>query len=430
MRGQFLCLLASLLLWGTTLPAAEPVALEISLGAEAAADKPVLAGQKCPITVNLLTATTFSSAVAFDLPTVPGGVLMQFGDRPALGTKKDGETSYTVQTYDLAFFALRPGSYAIPPFTVRFSSPETFGGKPVDRTLTTKPLSVTSKAPPGAESLPGIVCAQAFHVEETWTPDRPKTLHVGDSLTRRITSTAGDVPAMVFPPIPVLQAAGLKAYPQPPVAEDQIERGDLTGKRIDTTTYICQEPGRVLLPELVIPWWSLTDNSLQEIRLPAVTFEILPSPSTHGPAVGTGPSAVTSPRSGTLWFVTGTSILLASAATILFVKWNHLREGSPRSIEAARFHELIVACRENKPQRVHDALFRWTASRVTGPIATCEDLAAEDRALTAPLADLERAVATGCAWNGGALANALRHHRGGGRLAAVSRPVALPPLNP
>ncbi len=425
MSRRFLAVLALVLWLAAPLPAAEPVSLEIARDN----DKPVLSGEKCPITIDLLTATTFSSAVAFDLPTVPGGVLMQFGDRPRLGTRDQGGTSYTVQTYDLAFYALRPGNYEIPPFTVRFSSPAAAGGKPVDRTLTTKPLSIAAKAPPGTESLPAIVCAESFRVEEVWTPENPKTLHVGESLTRRITSTAGDVPSMVFPAIPVLTAEELKAYPQPPVAEDQIDRGDLTGKRIDTATYICQKPGHVSLPELVIPWWSLADHSLQEIRLPAVTFEIVAAPGQPAAAETKAQAAPASPWRERLWLLGGTSLLLASAATILFVGWDQSRPSAAR-LEATRFRDLMTACRQNNPRTTHDALFRWSGSLSASPITTCDELAGMDRSLAGALADLERAVATGGAWDGGPLAEALGHLRDQQRHTVRHRAAALPPLNP
>lgn len=423
MKVVLLGVVALLLIPDRSVPAAEPVAIEMSL----ASDKPLLAGQKCPITVNLLTATTFSSAVAFDLPKVTGGVLMQFGDRPTLGTRDEGTTSYTVQTYDLAFFALRPGTYTLPSFAVRFSSPATPGGPPIERTLMTEPLTILTKSPPGAEKLPGIVCAEKYGVEESWTPASPKTFHVGDSLTRRITSTASDVPAMVFPPIPAPGTETLKAYPQPPVVEDQIERGDLTGKRIDETTYICEKPGRVSLPELIIPWWSLEDNSLQQVRLPAVTFDVLARPGA-GDGKFPVPTAASARRPPWLWWMAASSALLLCVSAILLVRWKHADSSAP--LEAARFHELVLASRQNDPRKAHDALFRWQELSSGRAAMTCEEIAAQDRSLAGPMADLERALATGTPWDGRSLADALQRHRAREGHKACRAAAGLPPLNP
>ena len=428
MKVVFLGVVALMLVPDRSLPAAEPVTSPVAIEMSLESDKPFLAGQKCPITVNLLTATTFSSAVAFDLPRVAGGVLMQFGDRPTLGTRDEGKTSYIVQTYDLAFFALRPGTYTLPSFAVRFSSPAMPGGQPVERSLMTEPLTITAKAPPGAETLPGIVCAEKYRVEESWTPDNPKTLHVGDSLTRRITSNATDVPAMVFPPIPAPSTETLKAYPRPPAVEDRIERGVLLGKRIDETTYICQKPGRVSLPELVIPWWSLEDNVLQEVRLPAVTFEILARPGDAADGKSPGPTAASARRLRWPWWMAAGSALLLSAAIILFVRWEHSASAAP--LGAARFHELILACRKNDPRKAHDALFRWKSFSSGNAVTTCEEIAAQDHSLTGPMGDLERAVATGAPWDGRSLADALQRHRTGEGHQARTAAARLPPLNP
>jgi len=421
-----LAVLMALLATSPPIGAIEPVTIEVA----ADTAKPLLTGEKLPITVNLLTATTFASAVSFDLPTIPGAVLMQFGDRPTLSTRDQEGTSRTVQTYDLAFFALRPGTYSIPPFTARFSSPETFGGKPVDRALRTSPLAITANRPSGTESLPGIVCAKAFDVQETWSPPLPKTLRVGDSFQRTITSTAGDVPAMVFPPVPVLTTAELKAYPQSPRVEDRSERGVFTGKRVDVVTYVCQKPGKVLLPELVIPWWNLDDGSLQQIRLAAVAFEVVAAP--HGAADPPTVAASLGPGHdrSRLWGTAGASLLLLSAATILLVRWRDASGRSPRSLDSSRLSDLLAACRRNDPARAHDALFRWAAHLPGSSVPTCEELAAADPSLSAPLQELERAVAQGGPWDGRPLARALRSEHNRARTTARRTAEDLPPLNP
>lgn len=46
---------------------------------------------------------------------------------------------------------------------------------------------------------------------------------------------------------------GLGVYPKPPVVEDAMQRGEFTGQRVETVTYICEQPGTYTLPALTIP---------------------------------------------------------------------------------------------------------------------------------------------------------------------------------
>ena len=225
--------------------------------------------------VELLTATTFASAPIFEFPKVPGAILMQTEPRPILGTEEiDGE-SYTVQRHELSLFVMRPGVTQIPPFTVRFESPPRFSEKPIEYRLTTPALQVEARMPPGTENLPGLIATRELQVDQTWHP-QPQTAHVGDAFTRTVTLTATDVPGMVFPPLPLAEVEGLTVYAKPPVVQDQVERGDLTGKRIETVTYVCARPGHFTLPALIIPWWDLTNQQLMRVSLPAVTLEVEP----------------------------------------------------------------------------------------------------------------------------------------------------------
>jgi hypothetical protein len=80
---------------------------------------------------------------------------------------------------------------------------------------------------------------------------------------------------MVFPPLPLARVEGLAVYPQPPVVQDHIERGIFTGQRIQTVTYVCEHPGSIILPALVIPWWDIEHQTLMQATLPALILEIV-----------------------------------------------------------------------------------------------------------------------------------------------------------
>jgi len=120
--------------------------------------------------VDLLTTTTFTSAPVFELPTIPGALLMKIEDRPILGTEEIDGGSYTVQHHELALFAMRPSVAQAPPFTVRFASPLKFGEQPVEYRLTMPALQVEARMPPATENLPGLIVTRELQANQTWQP--------------------------------------------------------------------------------------------------------------------------------------------------------------------------------------------------------------------------------------------------------------------
>jgi hypothetical protein len=289
----------------------------------------------------------------------------------------------------------------------------------------------------GAEDLPGVIVTRTLHVEQSWHP-QPQKARVGDAFTRTVTVMAPDVPGMLFPPLPFAEVEGLAVYAKPPVVEDRVERGELTGKRTQAVTYLCERPGQFTLPALVIPWWDLENQQLGRTRLPAVTLEVGPAPvqdtDTTSPPVG---------RSWRqrLWWVFGAAALLVAAMTTLRYTrrarravWQRQHTQGQAS-EPRLFGQLLDACRARDTRTTYNALLRWLDVRQCGPdAATIEAFLAShpDASLRRQVEMLQDAVlGQQTAWDGAALADGLRqarrHDRQRGRRAAQPR---LPDLNP
>jgi hypothetical protein len=413
--------------------AAEPALLRASV----AKPGPVLVGEHVTMIVELLTVTTFASTPVFELPKIPGAILMQLEERPVLGTEEiDGET-YTVQRHELALFVMRPGVAQISPFTVRFESSRRFGEKPIEYHLTTPALQVEARMPPGAENYPGLVATRELHVEQVWHP-QPRKARVGDAFTRTVTLTAPDLPGMVFPPLPLAEVEGLAVYPKPPVVQDQVERGDLTGKRTETLTYICERPGQFTLPALVIPWWDLKNQQLMRATLPAVTLEVEPWPVQSTDT--TAPSATIRGRSW-LWWTLGAVLLHVAVIAVfwhnrraLFAVWER-RYTQRRAGEPGLFAQLLDACHDNDAKAAYNALLRWLDARHRGPDAATIDafLARHpDTDLRRQVDMLQEAVlGRDTRWDGVALADGLRQARRQDlRRSRHTEEARLPDLNP
>jgi hypothetical protein len=385
---------------------------------------PVWVRQRVAIKVELLTTTFFSGAPVFEIPALPQAILMQVEDRPVLGTEQIDDTTYNVQQHELALFVLQPGVHEVPPFTVRFASTPRFGEPPVEHRLITKALHVEVRLPPGAEHLPGLLSTRALRLTQTWQPEPGKVARLGDAFTRTLTLSAPDVPGMVFPPLPLARTDGLTVYPQPPVVQDQTERGAFTGQRTQTVTYVCERPGAITLPALNLPWWDIEHQQLMQATLPGLTLEIVAA-SHWRP-----------------WWVVGAGLLLAAGAMVCWRKRHALlrtwqrRQAQHRTSEAGYFAQLQQACRAGDAVAAYNALLRWLDCLHHGPgsATLVDDLLADhaDADLQHHTAALQEAVLhRAMHWDGTGLAAALhRTRRQRQRSATATADVRLPALNP
>jgi hypothetical protein len=412
--------LAIVLVAASSVLAADPVQLRARVRSEG----PVWVGQRARIEIDLLTPTTFASSPVFELPEIPGALIVRMEDHPTLGTEVVDGATYTIAQHDLALFAMRPGTYDIPPFTVRFASANAPGEQPVEHRLTTPALRIEARLPPGAEHVPSLISTSALTVSEQWTPEPKGKARVGDAFTRRVTRSAPDVPAMAFPPLPVTDLDGMAAYPKAPVVQDHSERGVFTGTRIDSVTYLCERPGTVTVPALVFPWWNVRTQTLETVTLPELTLHVGHAPLPPGTRNRLGAAIVA-------------VVLLAALA--LWWWWDALRTARRRrreqyeASEAGCFARLERACLDGDAPPAYKALFAWL-ERVhprDRPATIEQDLPAArtDAELRARVEGLEAALVAGqMRWEGAPLAAALRRTRP--RPAGEPLAVALPALNP
>src|SRR5262249_12260064 len=198
---------------------------------------------------------------------------------PVISSVQEEGISYTEQRHEFFLFARRPGKHDIPPITIRLQFKRNpLDKEPIMQSVQTPSFSLTATSPPGAENLGGIICARGLDVEETWKP-QPDKAKAGDAFTRTITFRAPDVPAMAFPEFPVGEVDGLGIYRKPPEVLDKSDRGSLLGQRRDTLIYVCQRPGRFVIPAVKLTWWDLQAKQLQTLDFPSRTIDVAPNPA-------------------------------------------------------------------------------------------------------------------------------------------------------
>ena len=392
----------------------------------------VWVGQRVTLVVELRAPGTFAGAPSFDLPSIPGAVILKPEERPTLGSETVGGTTFVTQRHEFAVYPQRAGGVDVPAFPVRFGTNDGFGTPVVDRRVTTSPVRFTAKLPPGAEGLATVVTTTRLTVTETWAPE-PKDAAVGAAFIRTITVEASDVPGMALPSFAVAPPDGLRAYPKPPAVEDRVNRGDLTGRRVETITYVCERPGAYTFPALALAWWNPDEKALNRERLPARSFTVTAPPPPPAAPVADPPR-----RS---WAPVGIAVvaLLVLALAWRFepalrARWQAFRAALAAS-EGTAFAAFHKACGTGDARAAYRALVAWldrVPSDAAVPTVAAFAARAGDPDLTAQLDSLQTAAfgRAPSAWSAPDLARRMTAARS--RLGRHPRRHAadLPPLNP
>lgn len=342
------------LLLAARAPAADPPA---RVTVDLAPKDGVWVGQRVTLAVTLYTPDLFAGAPAFEVPPIPGVVVLPPAGSPVVGSERVGGDTFTTQRHEFALYPQRGGPVRVPAFPVRFETNAGFGKPVTKRVVATEPVAFEARVPPGAEGLGLVVAARDLRVTESWTPE-PKAQKVGDAVTLSLTVTAPDVPGMVFPPLLPANVEGLAAYPKDPAVNDHSERGALTGVRTDAVTFVCECAGTVAIPDRTLTWFDLETKRLRRVELRGRTFDVAPAPSTAVHADDEAPPSARRVR----WRLVA-AVLVAGGVCVRFV--SHALDRSRRfrldrnGSEPAQFARFAGACRSAEPHATYLRLLDW-----------------------------------------------------------------------
>lgn len=320
-------------------------------------------GQRVIVTLTLKTPDTFASAPAFDLPKIPGTLIVPPTGSPILGTETIGDDSYTTQTHELNVFPQQAGHVTIPSFTIRFDSSVGFG-KPVHaRTVTTPVISFTVKQPPGTEKLTVVMTTRKLNVTESWQPElSEKPISVGDAFTRTVQIQADNLAGIVLPSFRMKVPEGLRVYDHAPVVNDQNSRGDLAGKRIETATIVCELAGNYELPAMTVKWWNPQEQKLYETSLPAHAITVMDSSKDNqANKAGSIPATTSSERSQVPKLIALFAILIVAgylAERTLKDRW-HAMLASLAQSEHHDFAAVVTACHSGNAKDAYRTILAW-----------------------------------------------------------------------
>jgi len=349
-------LIALVLLCTTTnaVIAAEDIILRTSVTPEDA-----WVGQKILLHVDVLAKEGWSQLRKVSDVEVKSAYLMRLESQGTRLSETIEGDSYTGQRYEFLLFAQRPGSLTIPPTTVDVEIKiwGAGGGSRIER-MVLPPVEFVARTPPGAEDLRGLISTSSLTAKQNW--DRETTnLTVGDAIRRRISFRAEDVSGMAFAPMRYGDIEGLGIYPGEPAVEDKFARGDLTGTRVETVTYVFEHSGDIEIPGIDLAWWDIAAQELKHIALPGLKLNIT---SGQGTAQGTSAQAEKQTDAYSLWPIILSLLLIVVAVLAagrrtadLWAEWQKARNES----EAMYFRHVKRSARSGDQAAVLRDTMRW-----------------------------------------------------------------------
>ena len=226
-------------------------------------DQEIWAGQQLTLDLDLKTTGFSFSNSHFNLPEVNGAFLMQTDTTTVKLTEMIEGEAWQIVRYPLALYPQKAGQMEIPPINVRFTTSAGYGSEEKAFEFQTEPLKLTVKLPPGAKPGDLVVTTRSFKLDYEWKPGSIVS-KTGDAVTLTVRRRAGDISAMLLPPLPVFRTEGLASYPQTPEISDKTDRGDLTGVRNDSVTWVVERPGTYEIPGIRFQWWDPVNRELKQ----------------------------------------------------------------------------------------------------------------------------------------------------------------------
>lgn len=339
-------------------------------------DKPYI-NQQVIYTVRLYNSRRLLDA-DYQPPEVKDALLFPLGEVRRYQVIKDNQ-AYEVEEQQYAIFPQKSGQLTIksPVFTglVYAAVPKRVKATDKDIQLEIKPIPASYQ---GKDWLPAYDLGLTDSYENT-----NQKIEQGSTLTRTIKITAVGSPAQLLPELDFPSSKALSTYPEKPEDHTSLQADNLQGTRIIKVTYLLNQSGKIMIPELRIPWFNLKTGKQAYAVLPPRTLDVLPATvRANQNQIDNQISAKPAPlieveqtRSGGWswgWLVAS---LMTGLWLLTLAFWR--RQKGEQSLQTshekkAALRELKAACEQNNPEYVKESLLAW--ARVQWPHASIYNL--------------------------------------------------------
>ena len=407
-------------------------------------DKPYV-NQEIIYTVKIFNSKRLLDA-DYEAPKAENALVIPLGDTKRYQTVQNN-TSYVVEEQKYAVFPQKSGELTItsPTFTALVYDIEPQRVKVADKEtkLTIAPI------PQQYQDV--WLPAKEVSLSEQYE-NASQTLTQGSTLVRTITLEGAGIPAQLLPSLDFKGSDIFSVYPERGTDRNQVKQGELVGSTEFKVTYLFNKPGKIIIPELRLPWFNTLTRKEEVAVLAPRSIEITPAlnssidqnqANSQRPILKSEPdnsvkvaqttSFSAKSSSYWAWFV---ALFFACAwlITLYLGRWKKPVRRIGKKAYKKALDELKEACDHAKPKAARDALLKWAF--LHWPDATLLNL--NDLAQLIRYSQLKKQIQLlsqvlykkqNSAWRGDELFRAVSAVKSN-TLATTAKTAVLPPINP
>lgn len=332
-------------------------------------------GQLARLWIEVSSTAQFGDAPRYEDLKLSGAIVLMPDPFGVNFSKTERGLSYAGQRQRFVIIPQRDGTFLVPSLSVTVTLKD--GTSVLDPVrVQTEALEFTATFPPDADALGQILTTPNMTIEESYDRET-EGLKVGDAIIRTVKMSADETFALAMPVIEFAQVEGAHVYPSKPGLTDQTNRGQYSGERIESATYVFEKDGTTELPEIKIRWWNPDTKTLEEKVLPAVQLTIAVNPD--APRLEAPASTQTSllqqvkqiTDAGLQWLGSnmGWLTLCAIAAYLMTLAWQRYqpvvlqkwKDWQYRRLnsEAHYFQLFKRACKSGEDGEIAASFWRW-----------------------------------------------------------------------
>ena len=117
--------------------------------------------------------------------------------------------------------------------------------------------------------------AEKLEVDDFWDQDETELIE-GEPVNRKIEISVKGIVEAMLPEISDEGIDGFKIYADPPINNRIIDSKGLSTVSTNVIAMIPTRSGRIVVPELEIPWWNVLTNKEEIAAIPQRVFQVAP----------------------------------------------------------------------------------------------------------------------------------------------------------
>ena len=224
-------------------------------------------------------------------PEINSAVVERMGEDVTFQTTRN-QRRYQVTERRFALFPQQSGDLVIPPTLFEAQvpvsrQPQRQSNDPFDRFFQSQQRmkrvkvqsdSLTLEVLPQPASFSGSnwLPAKRVVLTESWSVE-PPVFKVGEPITRTLKLEAVGQTGAQLPEFEEFPAHGIKQYADQPSVQTGLAEGSLAGVREEKFAIIPTSSGKLVLPEVRLPWWDTELDKEQVVIVPPRVIEVSPA---------------------------------------------------------------------------------------------------------------------------------------------------------